>query len=109
MSGVINAITKPVKQVLGSLTGANAAKSAQREADRAAREAQAQEAQIAARQEQQQLALQNMQANAQVDLTTDNLTSVIAGGSADLSGVGTDAMKKKRPPGGLASSLGLNV
>lgn len=109
MSGVINAVVKPVKKAIGSLTGANAAKAAQRDAERAARDAQAQEAQIAAKQEQQQLALQNMQANAQVDLSTDNLTSVIAGGMADLTGSAPDGVKKKRQQGGLASSLGLNV
>ncbi len=105
MSGILSTF----KNTLGSLTGRNAAKSAQRDAERAAKDAMAQEADIAAKQEQQQLALQNMQANAQVDLSTDNLTSVIAGGMADLSVADPAGTKKKRPTGGLASSLGLNV
>ena len=109
MSGVFNSIMKPIKNAVGSLTGRNAAKAAQRDAANAQREALAQEAAIAAKQEQQNLALQNMQANAQVDLSTDNLTTVIAGGMADLSGAAPDGVKKKRQQGGLASSLGLNV
>ena len=105
MGGILNTF----KNAVGSLTGRNAAKSAQRDAERAASEAKVEQAAIAAKQEQQQLALQNMQANAQVDLSTDNLTTVIAGGMADLSGVAPDGVKKKRQQGGLASSLGLNV
>lgn len=109
MSGLYNTVMKPIKKGIGALTGRNDAKAAQRDAANAQRDALAQEKEIAAKQEQQNLALQNMQANAQVDLSTDNLTSVVAGGMADLASSAPDGVKKKRQAGGLASSLGLNV
>ena len=55
-----------------------------------------------------QAAATNLQKNFAADLTTENITQVTPGGTAEAQGVGS-ATRKKRPTGGLASQLGINV
>lgn len=98
-----------IRQDWQSVTGQSAARRAQEAAAIAQKDALAQQAEIAAVQAKQQQSLQNMQANAQVDLRADNLTTVVAGGTADLLATDDTAARKRRQGGGLASSLGLNV
>lgn len=100
---------KATRQDWQSVTGQSAARRAQEQAAAMQKDALAQQAEIAAIQAKQQQSLQNMQANAQVDLRTDNLTTVVAGGTADLLATDDTAARKRRQGGGLASSLGLNV
>lgn len=55
-----------------------------------------------------QLAANNLQANLAKDLKTENISQVVAGGSAAaLEQAST--LKKKRPTGSLSSQLGVNV
>lgn len=56
--------------------------------------------------EQQQL-LQNMQSNFAADLKGENLSNVVAGGTADLSGMGSEDARRRRRTGGLTASLGV--
>lgn len=55
-----------------------------------------------------QTAANNLAKNYKTDLTTENLTNVVAGGSAEASSVDVAGMRKRKPTGGLASSLGIN-
>lgn len=55
-----------------------------------------------------QAAATNLQKNFAADLKTENITQVAPGGTAEAQAP-TSAMRKKRPTGGLASQLGINV
>lgn len=55
-----------------------------------------------------QAAATNLQKNFAADLTTENITQVTPGGTADATAAST-GMRKKRPAGGLASQLGINL
>lgn len=75
--------------------------------NKAAEAAQAAAAQAAA---EAQLAANNLQANLAKDLKTENVSQVVAGGTADvLDAMSDTALKKKRPQGSLSSQLGVNV
>lgn len=54
-----------------------------------------------------QEAANNLSKNFRADLGTENLSTVVAGGSADAAGGIADAMRKRKPQGGLSSSLGI--
>lgn len=52
----------------------------------------------------------NMARNFKVDLANENISNVVAGGSAADSAVALDqGSRKKRQAGGLASQLGINL
>lgn len=55
-----------------------------------------------------QAAATNLQKNFAADLKTENLSQVTPGGTAAATAAST-GMRKKRPAGGLASQLGINV
>lgn len=83
--------------------------------EKAAADAKAAQEASDATMRQYQTSMQNMQINAQnltdanrKDLSTDTVSNVVAGGSADASAA--DAKKKKMlPTGGIAASLGINL
>lgn len=76
---------------------------AQEAANVAAKEATA----TAERARQTQL---NMQTNMAADLKQENVGQVLAGGTADASGLDTDLLKKRKAAsGGLSSTLGINA
>ena len=54
-----------------------------------------------------QEAANNLNKNFKADLSTENLTDVVAGGTADAMDLGIGGMKKRKPTGGLSSSLGI--
>ena len=55
-----------------------------------------------------QEAANNLSKNFRADLGTENLSNVVAGGSADAAAGGiADAMRKRKPQAGLSSSLGI--
>lgn len=57
-----------------------------------------------------QTAANNMQKNFSADLTTENLTQVVAGGSAGAADTsGASSSRRRRPGTGLSSQLGINV
>lgn len=75
--------------------------------NKAAEAAQAAAAQAAA---EAQLAANNLQANLAKDLKTENVSQVVAGGTADaMDAMADSTLKKKRPQGSLSSQLGVNV
>lgn len=80
------------KDVLGDITGANAAEAA-------AKRQEAEQARIAQAQ-------QNLERNLAVDLTNQGSAEVIAGGSAAESS-GDDRRKRRRGSGALSSTLGI--
>ena len=84
---------------------ANLAAEAQDRATKAAQEA----AKVAEEQAAQQAAQQAaMQTNFATDLSSENLGTVVAGGSAEQSVV-ADMKKPKKRVSGLSSALGINV
>lgn len=93
--------------------GATAAAQAQADAAKAAQEAAdaANAQQEATRQQQAADAarLRDINSAAGQDLSKENLSQVVAGGTADIMSADTDLTKKRRSQGGLASTLGLNV
>lgn len=56
-------------------------------------------------------AANNLRQNMAVDLSAENLTTAVAGGTADagVADVIGSGTRKRRNTGGLASSLGINV
>lgn len=74
--------------------------------NKAAEAAQAAAAKAAA---DAQLAANNLQANLAKDLSTENVSQVIAGGTADAVDVQSSLLKKKRPQGALSSQLGVSI
>ena len=55
-----------------------------------------------------QAAANNLSSNFKADLQNQNLTSVVAGGSADTAGAEASTTRKRRTQGGLSSSLGIS-
>ncbi len=55
-----------------------------------------------------QAAANNLNKNFKTDLSTENLSTVVAGGSADLTGTEATTTRKRRQGGGLSSALGIN-
>ena len=55
-----------------------------------------------------QAAANNLQKNFQTDLSTENMTQVVAGGGAEAA-IPESPQKRRRQGGGLASQLGINV
>lgn len=55
-----------------------------------------------------QTAANNLQKNFQTDLTTENMTQVVAGGGAEEA-TPNSSSKRRRQGGGLSSQLGINV
>ena len=55
-----------------------------------------------------QAAATNLQRNFQADLKNENVTQVSAGGTAEAI-QDTNSVRRKKPTGGLASQLGINV
>lgn len=51
---------------------------------------------------------QSLSANNGADLTTSNISNVVAGGTADATSYDSSALKKRKG-GGLSSQLGINV
>lgn len=57
-----------------------------------------------------QAAANNLQKNFAADLKTDNLTEVVAAGTADnVASVTDSALRKRKQPTGLSTQLGLNI
>ena len=57
-----------------------------------------------------QAAANNLQKNFAADLKTDNLTEVVAAGTADNVATVTDsALRKRKQSAGLSTQLGLNI
>ena len=55
-------------------------------------------------------ATQNMQANFATDLRTENVSTVLAGGTADaVTSETSDLLKKKKSGSSVSSTLGINV
>jgi len=67
------------------------------------------QARAAASAEAARIAQENMQRNFAADLKQENVGSVVAGGTADITGIDAQLKKKKSAAGGLASALGINV
>lgn len=55
-----------------------------------------------------QAAANNLRQNFQTDLATENLSTAVAGGTADVGGTEASTTRKRRNPGGLSSSLGIS-
>lgn len=55
-----------------------------------------------------QAAATNLQKNFQTDLSTENMTQVVAGGGAEEA-ANASSPKRRRKGGGLSSQLGINV
>ncbi len=55
-----------------------------------------------------QAAANNLNKNFKTDLQTENISNVVAGGSADLVGTEASTTRKRRQSGGLSSSLGIS-
>lgn len=58
--------------------------------------------------EEGRVAAANMEKNFAADLKQENLTQVIAGGSADTFGGESDLKKKRKPTAPLSSQLGIS-
>jgi hypothetical protein len=57
-----------------------------------------------------QLAANNLKSNLSKDLSTENMSKIVAGGSAAALDTATGStQRKKRPTGSLSSQLGVNV
>lgn len=78
-------------------------------ADKATKAAADAQARAAASAEAARIAQENMQRNFAADLKQENVGSVVAGGTADITGVDDQLKKKKSATSGLASALGINV
>ena len=67
-------------------------------------------AEAAASAERARQAQANLEANSAKDLTTENIGTIVSGGTADVAATTEAALKKKKSAsGGLASSLGINA
>jgi hypothetical protein len=106
--------------LLSKWLGIDARRNAQAQAEaqaKATAEAQAKalelQQQAEAQQKQYQDAMLNMQNNAGIlndanqELSTDTVSNVVAGGTADATD--TSTLKKKRVSTGIAASLGINI
>lgn len=58
---------------------------------------------------QAQAQANNLKKNFETDLTNENLSNVVAAGSADAIPDDIGTARKRKPVGGLASQLGINV
>jgi hypothetical protein len=94
----------------------NAENEAKKQAEataKAAADAQKLQEQVAAQQKQYQDAMQNMQHEngvlnaANQELSTDTVSNVVAGGTADS--MDASVLKRKRVSTGIAASLGINI
>lgn len=54
-----------------------------------------------------QAAANNLNKNFKTDLSTENLTNVVAGGTADIAGAPIGGTRKRRAGSGLSSALGI--
>ena len=58
---------------------------------------------------QAQAAANNLQKNFATDLSTENVASVVAGGSAESSPTASSGQRRRPKGAGLASQLGINL
>ena len=56
-----------------------------------------------------QAAANNLQKNFAADLNTENIASVVAGGSAEAAPTASSGQRRRPKGGGLSSQLGINV
>lgn len=100
--GSLGLVGKGPLDPLGSQAAAKAGADAKKQAGIAEANAQAERA--AQAQRDQMLSSMNM--NFAADLKGENLSNVIAGGSAEASGLGPEKIKRKKASG-LSSTLGM--
>lgn len=77
--------------------------------DKAAKDAAEAQARAAASAEAARVAQENIQKNFAADLKQENVSNVVAGGTAESADMLDPLKKKKSTAGGLAATLGINV